>query len=44
MEAILAAATERSFVKVRSTVERPAALPASEARRLMAKDFAGVAA
>jgi predicted dehydrogenase len=45
MEAILAAASERSFVKVRSTVERPAALPASEAKRLMAKDFAaGVAA
>lgn len=38
MEAILTAAIERSFVKVKSSVERPAPLPASEAKRLMAKD------
>ena len=45
MEAILAAASERSFVKVKSSVERPAPLSAGEAKRLLAKDaVAGVAA
>jgi predicted dehydrogenase len=45
MEAILTSALERSFVKVRSTVERPAPLTAGEAKRLMAKDAtAGAAA
>jgi predicted dehydrogenase len=38
MEAILTSALERSFVKVKSTVERPAPLTAGEAKRLMAKD------
>jgi predicted dehydrogenase len=45
MEAILTAAAERAFVKVKSGVERPAPLTAAEARRLLAKDaVAGVAA
>ena len=45
MEAILAAALERSFVKVKSSIERPAPLTAAEAKRLMAKDVkAGAAA
>jgi predicted dehydrogenase len=34
MESILASARERRFVRVRSTVERPAPLTASDARRL----------
>ena len=45
MEAILTAAAERTFVKVKSGVERPAPLSAGEAKRLLAKDaVAGVAA
>jgi predicted dehydrogenase len=36
MESILAAAASRSYVKVRSTVERPAPLTAAEAKRLLA--------
>jgi predicted dehydrogenase len=34
MEAILVSAAERSFVKIRSTLERPAPLTAADARRL----------
>lgn len=37
MEAILTSAGERSFVKVKSAVERPAPLTAGDARRLLAK-------
>jgi predicted dehydrogenase len=44
MEAILSAAAEGIFVKVKSSVERPAPLSAAEARRLMAKDTTMAAA
>jgi predicted dehydrogenase len=37
MEAILASAAERSFVKVKSAVERPAPFTAGDAKRLLAK-------
>lgn len=37
MEATLASAAERRFVKISSTVERPAALKAADAKRLAAK-------
>jgi predicted dehydrogenase len=37
MESILTSARERSFVKVRSTVERPAPLTAADAKRLAKK-------
>ena len=45
MEAILTAAAEQSFVKVKSSMERPAPLTPAEAKRLMAKvPSTGVAA
>jgi predicted dehydrogenase len=37
MESILTSAAKREFVKIRSMVERPAPLKASEAKRLMAR-------
>jgi predicted dehydrogenase len=40
MEAILTAALQRSFVKVKSTVERPAPLTLADAKRLAAKNTA----
>jgi predicted dehydrogenase len=44
MEAILTSALDRSFVKVKSTVERPAPLTPAEAKRLMAKEAVASAA
>lgn len=44
MEAILTSAAEKSFVKVKSTVERPAPLTPADAKRLAAKTSVAAAA